>query len=297
MPVTIIKADPRAREKPCLRCGYSLRRLTDGTHCPECGLSVWLSLNQNDTLEMSNPEWLRRMAVALWVMAAASLVSLAAYVPTSMQMFRTMQYRQQVHQAMRAAERASDDPNAWAAAIQIRRMPPPRPDPLVMHVLWTVGTLGFVAYNGGLLVLTSDERRYPDRLKSLRVGAKVIAGLAGLAVVMAFLQMLHPTPLGFPEWTTRLAAVGAAMLAWNYLRVMARRMPHKTLTRVAGWMTVIPLVSLFYSFIRDSDWPPDLIPLLYLPASAVLFLWFARALRQAATVADRNWTTETAMTR
>jgi len=79
--------------------------------------------------------------------------------------------------------------------------------------------------------------------------------------------------------------------------MMARRMPHKTLTRVAGWMTVIPLVSLFYSFIRDSDWPPDLIPLLYLPASAVLFLWFARALRQAATVADRNWTTETAMTR
>ena len=45
MPLVIIKSDRRAREKPCLRCGYSLRRI-DSTHCPECGLSVWLSLNQ-----------------------------------------------------------------------------------------------------------------------------------------------------------------------------------------------------------------------------------------------------------
>src|SRR6185503_17302901 len=80
MPLVMIKSDKRAREKPCLRCGYSLRRI-ESTHCPECGLSVWLSLNQNDNLDMSNPPWLRRMAVGLWLMAVGSLLGLAGYVP------------------------------------------------------------------------------------------------------------------------------------------------------------------------------------------------------------------------
>ena len=65
MPLVMIKSDPRAREKPCIRCGYSLRKVTDSIHCPECGLAVWLSLNNNDTLENSNPDWLRRSALAL----------------------------------------------------------------------------------------------------------------------------------------------------------------------------------------------------------------------------------------
>jgi ribosomal protein S27AE len=45
------QSDARAREKPCLRCGTSLRKNLDDKYCPECGLSVWLSLNLNDTLE------------------------------------------------------------------------------------------------------------------------------------------------------------------------------------------------------------------------------------------------------
>src|SRR5690242_12457236 len=78
MPLVMIKSDPRAREKPCLRCGHSLRKI-DATHCPDCGLSVWLSLNSNDGLDGSRPEWLRRMAVALWVMAPAQLLALPVF--------------------------------------------------------------------------------------------------------------------------------------------------------------------------------------------------------------------------
>ena len=78
MPPVMIKADPRAREKPCIRCGYSLRKLTDSNHGPKCGLATWLSLNQNDTPEMSNPAWLGRMAPGLIVMSVAGLVALAA---------------------------------------------------------------------------------------------------------------------------------------------------------------------------------------------------------------------------
>src|SRR3954466_6376187 len=78
MPLVMIKSDPRAREKPCLRCGYSLRKI-DATHCPECGLSVWLSLNNNDGLDASRPEWLRRMATALWILAGAQGVALPPF--------------------------------------------------------------------------------------------------------------------------------------------------------------------------------------------------------------------------
>jgi hypothetical protein len=259
---------------------------------------VWLSLNQNDTLDMSNPEWLRRMALGVWILAVASVVAVVAFAPASLQMFRTMEYRQRLHQAIREAEQMGDDADAtakWVAAFQ--SIPRPQPDYRVVRISLLVGAAALVAYQAGMVILTSNENRYPDRLAGLRIGARVIAGFAGLAVILMFFQMLRPTPLGFPEWMTRLVAVAGGMLTWGYLRQMARRLPHKTLTRVSAWMTLAPLISLVYSFIRNSDWLPDVIPLLYLPVSAALFIWFAILLRQAAQTSDRNWAAETAITR
>jgi hypothetical protein len=78
MPLVLIKSDPKAREKPCLRCGYSLRRIGDARNCPECGLSVWLSLNQNDSLDWSRPDWLRMISVGAGVMAGAQALLMVA---------------------------------------------------------------------------------------------------------------------------------------------------------------------------------------------------------------------------
>jgi hypothetical protein len=77
MPLVLIKSDAKAREKPCLRCGYSLRKITDSRHCPECGLSVWVSLNQNDSLDWSRPEWLRVISIGAVVMAGAQALAMA----------------------------------------------------------------------------------------------------------------------------------------------------------------------------------------------------------------------------
>src|SRR4051812_27366048 len=79
MYVREFRSDPRAREKPCLRCGRSLRKNLDDRHCPDCGLSVWMSLNANDSLAYSNADWLRKAARGAWVMAAIQLVAYAAY--------------------------------------------------------------------------------------------------------------------------------------------------------------------------------------------------------------------------
>src|SRR5688572_17924956 len=103
MPVIMIKGDARAREKPCLRCGYSLRKI-DSTHCPECGLSVWLSLNQNDTLDYSNPAWLRGMVTGLWVMIAAQAPAFLAFALLLVHWVPEMQYEQQWRRAIRTAQ-------------------------------------------------------------------------------------------------------------------------------------------------------------------------------------------------
>src|SRR3954447_17612684 len=79
MPVTLVKSDPKAREKPCLRCGYSLRKLLDAKHCPECGLSMWLSLNANDSLDWSNPSWLRRLAFGGIILAPVQILGFLVY--------------------------------------------------------------------------------------------------------------------------------------------------------------------------------------------------------------------------
>src|SRR5947207_7190453 len=70
MTATILQGDERARQRPCLRCGYSLRMLGDARHCPECGLAVWLSLSRNESLDCSNPAWLSRIARGMILMSA-----------------------------------------------------------------------------------------------------------------------------------------------------------------------------------------------------------------------------------
>src|SRR3954466_10596677 len=80
MPLVLVKSDPKAREKPCLRCGYSLRKLLDARNCPECGLSVWVSLNSNDSLDWSRPDWLRAIALGALIMAGSQVLGMVMAV-------------------------------------------------------------------------------------------------------------------------------------------------------------------------------------------------------------------------
>ena len=137
---TIIKSDPR-HKKPCIRCGYSLRKITKSNHCPECGLSVWLSLNQNDTLEMSNPEWLRRMVWGLLVLAVASVLATAAFAPASAQAFQLMRYQNRLSHAFREID-PDDSKAVFAALIAI---PAPNPNPLLERGIQFAGGGGAIA--------------------------------------------------------------------------------------------------------------------------------------------------------
>jgi hypothetical protein len=186
------------------------------------------------------------------------------------------------------------DSKALIAALMA--VPSPNPDLRIVRGIQFAGAAALVLYLAGLVMVTSNENRYPDRLKAMRISARVLCAAAALALLLMFRQMLFPTwrGSGFVDWMVRLVAIGTGLLTWGYLGRLARRMPHKVLLRVCGAMMLALLVSLFYSFIRSSDWLPDLIPLIYLPASAGVFAWIAILLRRAAREADRQWGMETA---
>src|SRR5207302_7520373 len=147
----IVKSDKRAREKPCLRCGYSLRRI-DALHCPECGLSVWRSLNQNDALDWSHPEWLRKLALACFALAAVQGLGAVTYVLANF-FFLGPVYRLE-----------------WLIEAWLRAV---RFEPFIVAAY-------AAALAASLLLLSSHEGRYPDKWRGYRWGCRAAAALAGL---------------------------------------------------------------------------------------------------------------------
>ena len=57
-------------ELPCAGCEYDLRNLPIGGNCPECGTPIARSLERG-TLHHADPRWLRRLAVAGWLVPAS----------------------------------------------------------------------------------------------------------------------------------------------------------------------------------------------------------------------------------
>jgi hypothetical protein len=270
MPVVMIKSDPRAREKPCLRCGYSLRKI-DATHCPECGLSVWLSLNNNDSLDASRPEWLRRMAAALGLMAAAQLLALFPFAMIALFWLGL----------------ATPNPAFWVA----------------FTVASLCAAIYLVAYHAGLVLLTQPERRYPDRLRSWRIAAWVVSGIAALIALGMLASSLSPVTF----FAFHLALIGvllaSAIVTLGHLRHLARRIPNSRLARTCAilmFLPAIPLLKVFPFFgaflLFQFAWLFEFLPVLYLPVSAVLFIRFAILFRRAAAAAQHHWQSETAPT-
>jgi hypothetical protein len=272
----MIKSDPRAREKPCIRCGYSLRRI-EATHCPECGLSVWLSLNSNDSLDWSRPEWLRRMSMGLLLMAAAQIVGLAPY-----SMLVILQF------AGAAGGKAFGNIAVW----------------LLTGGAGMLGAIYLVAYHVGLLLLTHPERRYPDRLRGWRIGSWVVSGIAALTALGLLATSFNPD--NFFLWHTPLNVLllASGIVTLGCLRQLAKRIPNSTLARICAWIMLLPLISFLKAFpffglylMFWFRWLVDFLPVIYLPASAVLFVAFANLFRRAASSSEKSWAAETAAAR
>ena len=299
MHLTIIKSDPRAREKPCLRCGLSLRKLLDAKHCPQCGLSVWLSLNHNDTLDWSNPAWLRAMSIGAAIMAPAQVLALAAYA--------------------------------------ILMLPIGMRDERRYPIAALIAGIYLILYSCGLLILCRPERRYPDRLAAYRTFAQ-IAAVAGIVMGAALCAKGASTismgwPIVYPEipttlpegfdpdimdeyglnpfaphilgrwWLTltELVLAVSAVATFAYLRKLAQRIPNSTASRLSGYILFLPLIPFLKAFpLLAFIIAPSVIGLLvtflpipYYPFTATLLAWFALAFHRASKNAAEGWAKET----
>jgi len=294
--VKIFKSDARAREKPCLRCGYSLRKI-ESTHCPECGLSVWLSLNNNDNLDRSNPDWLRRMALGLLVMAAAALAGLAAHGLAAKHRLDEASYESRARQMM---EDLGDDEFPDAQALAFLRSPPRKTTVMLWYELGA-GVAFLVTYHLGLVLLTSPEGRHPDKFRPMRVLTWIGAGAAALFTAGAVSAVFSPVARDASPTIGGLIGVAAGVITWRTLRRLAKRVPNMALARLYGWLTLVPLISLLTILpflIRAIAYEVGLVVdglvALYFPVAAVLFIRFAVLLRRQAREADNAWASETA---
>lgn len=316
MRVHIVTSDARAREKPCLRCGLSLRKHLDDRHCPRCGLSVWLSLNANDALDGSNPAWLRRLSSAFWMMAFTQWMPLVALV-------------------LILLPRAENSSQRYALAALF------------------VGAY-LAIHNAFLLLATWPERRYPDRLAGYKLAIRIVAGFAivmGLAFAAVAITRLKT---GWPShrlsaeqilqafgdydegdepstaatrpatrlseeqraaieeamdlyaardwWLTgaEFALAAGALVTFAYLRKLAVRAGRPKVARVCGWILLAPVVPLLKTFpflalfllAGLSTRIPMALTAVYYPLSLGLLVWFALATRRASVEATEHWARE-----
>ncbi|MGB7159165.1 MAG: hypothetical protein WBD40_13945 [Tepidisphaeraceae bacterium] len=273
MPLVMLKSDPRARLKPCLRCGYSLKNITDSRNCPECGLAIWISLSGNDDLEMSSPEWLRRLATGTALLACANVALIAGVALLHLaRMF----------------------PYAFAHVSGLEALP------------WLLAAYLTIS-GGGLFLLGAHEARYPERVRGLRRAAIVMGGVAvGFAAWVVVWRLTRNTVP--PRFLLIIVTFGQAFVGWSYLAVLARRIPSRRAERLLRGLALTVGIAAAAMILNGSFWfalalfDPwsrlviawTLFLLLYPPAALWMLIHLAIALRRAARAAEKNWGAESA---
>jgi hypothetical protein len=277
MPLVIFKSDARARQKPCLRCGYSLRNNIDARNCPECGLAVRISLNPDDSLEMSNPEWLTAMSRAAGLLVIAHLGFAAA--------LGWIQWGYFYHRPLRTFF----------------------PLDSIRQTEWIVGVALVVAALAAV-VLARPERRYPDRLRGRRVLARVGAALTAAVVAFELLRPPHAMRFFIPTLVQAAVVAFTSLVVWSTLHELARRLPSRPLMQTIAILAWIPTFGLGLMQIvgpgawalymmawqpwSQWTWPWTLASLIYVPVATITLLRCCRDFRAAARQGDQNWVTD-----
>ncbi len=250
------------------------------------------------------------MAIGLLIMSLSILPGLLAYGIDAYGTYQDWKYRsdlkQQIHQAMANQPDGQEDPDAIdrAATMVSRSIPRQRPAPGLVWTEMLSAAIFLVAYNAGLILLTSFENRYPDRLKAWRIASWIAAGAAGFVLLTVVAGAFNEIVQAIWATLVKLVAIASAIITWGYLRQLAKRIPHSTLARICAWLLLIPLLSFLKVFpflglwlIYEFAFAMQFLLVFYLPAAAVLLIIFANIFRRAAVSAEKSWQSETALTR
>jgi hypothetical protein len=318
-------SDAKAREKPCVRCTHPLRQHLDDRYCPKCGLSVWISLNGNDSLDSSKPEWLRASAQGAWILALAQVLALAAYLLASYgylaanveamlnpeeamrQRYRQMAPHPATTTAAQAPINVASTTQPFEEDGEVFNLPPLPPSiPLAIAGV-AIGAY-FIVNAAGLYRLASHEQRYPDRMRTPRQAARVAAAISALFGVAMIAMALPRLKNGWPpeawwSWPVKIGCevvfTGCALLTWLWLRRIARRAGRSGLAKLCGYLLFLPALTLLKAAPFIGLWflyllSPlvSLLPLVYIPLSIYLFIRFALLMQAAAPIAEAEWKSE-----
>lgn len=313
MIVRQIQSDPRAREKPCLRCCTSLRAHLDDRYCPECGLSVWLSLNSNDALDSSRPSWLRAAARASWGLAFIQPLALIAWLMVFVGSMSAVISDFRIEAGLddeQLVSRTTTRPATQQAVGLPQGFPEHTVEPTsaLGYAGLAVGGVYFILNAIGLFALTVEERRYPDKQRGPRLATRVTAGATALVGVVLLVGGI-PALLGRTggrdfgsglSLLSEFAFAASAICLWLYLRPLATRGHRAGLRRVTSWLLFLPLIGFAKAAPFLGLWflylllPfAHLLPLVYVPVSVVLLILFAIMFRRAAPEAEQTWAAET----
>jgi hypothetical protein len=274
----------------------------DDRYCPHCGLSVWLSLNPNDSLEWSNANWLRKAAQGAWLLALVQPIALAAFLlATGASLVERISSFQNEYEELERA--AATHPATMPAHLYVPQFS------WGISIALILAGVYFVLNAAGLLRLTSHEQRYPDRNRTIRTWSQVISAIAaalgcGLAVLGGLLIVQH-APLSPPiGWllmmTSEVVFAASASCAWFCLRRVARRGRKSGLARLCGYLLFLPVfpflkaapfIGLYFLWLLVPF--AEFLPVIYIPVSIYLFIRFALLMQAAAPEAEKSWASET----
>jgi hypothetical protein len=269
---------PHPRDKPCRRCLAPLVKVDD-RHCPTCGLSVWFSLNPNDSLDTANPAWTRSIIIGACLLAAALAFGIAASVAFKSQSFFDARF----------------SPAIICRIVQL------------------------LVSSAGLFMLATPEHRYPDLHRLRRAALRILAGVMLINALGIAIFPAHVSPTAhFSEELTDEEAVPPAIvlsfllisqavlwigsiMTWLCVRSIARRARATPLARFISWLLLFTFLRpvLFYIFVPGVSLAFEssfFLGWLFLVTDAVeigVLLWAVRVVASSRAEAMHVWVKET----
>jgi hypothetical protein len=270
-------------------------------------------LNQNDTLEWSNPPWLRTSAKGSAILAIAQPLAFVAYLLVVLGGFVssvTADPDFAMETGMHDAElAAATQPADFERLTQQWQEMYARATSIPVAYGIVIAGIYFLINAAGMVLLTSHEERYPDRMKAVRMASRIVAGASALLglglVLMAAPRLASGWPLHGPGATlllflTEIAFAACACCAWLWLRRIAQRAGKPFLAKLCGYLLFLPVlpflkaapfIGIYFLYLLSPL--AYILPVLYIPLSVYLFIRFAMLLSKAAPDAEKHWASET----
>lgn len=242
---------------PCLQCGFDLRGMSRDADCPECGLDVKSSLDQQ-LLKFASPQWVEALAGGMnWLMISVLLTfGLSCLGGTFTAFSGGFGIFAHLGNALLLIPGAVAFYAMW-------RLTTPEPDALVQHdhparrVLRIALVVGFIASILGVAMSAVSV--------SSAGCSEVIGGMAGIVVLFGLFVYLNALALRLPDPALAHATrrvmwgiVGVYALMFGYIAFMAAFWWNSTAPAhapVTGGVLMVPIcmlvVAVLVLFVRS----------------------------------------------